>query len=101
MSSKDVSKVITKTYNEYKDQKVVIEGFCMDSKLWLNFCDEDMDNILEEVEFVDKKEMTFKIFGKTMLLPRRKAFYGDVFENGITPMYRYTGGYIPKIKTTH
>ena len=98
MDWKEVSKLLTKTIDSNRSEKIVIGGFCYDSKIWLNFCDEEMKDIVENVDFVDKEEMTFTIFGKKMLLPRRKAFYGDVTENGDTPMYRYTGGYIPKIK---
>lgn len=98
MEWKEVSKILTKTCEENKKNKVVIEGFCYDSKIWLNFSDEKMNEVLEEVDFVDKKEMTFQIFGKTLLLPRRKAFYGDVTADGAAPMYRYTGGYIPSVK---
>ena len=42
--------------------------------------------------------MTFSIYGKTMQLPRDKAFYGSVAPDGSYPLYRYGGNYYPTVQ---
>lgn len=44
--------------------------------------------------------MTFSIYGKTVLLPQRKAFWGDVIEEDKvtkSPLYRYVGSHTPVV----
>jgi len=52
----------------------------------------------EELDYVPRKYMVFKIFGKSMQLPRDKQFYGDIDEEGNTPMYRYGSDWYPPVK---
>lgn len=56
-----------------------------------------MKQIGDEVVFLPREELTFKIFGKENILPRDKQFYGDITKDGVVPLYKYSGGYIPKI----
>jgi len=58
---------------------------------------EAFKKISSEVEFLPRSALTFKIYGKEFSLPRDKQFYGDVEENGIFPLYRYGGNYIPTV----
>ncbi|CAF1079062.1 unnamed protein product [Didymodactylos carnosus] len=49
-----------------------------------------LDELNEQVEFLPRDTFKFKIFGQINLLPRDKAFYGDVHEkDGSYPLYRY------------
>lgn len=45
--------------------------------------------VAKEVEFLPREALTFRIFGKTLTLPRDKQFFGDVTEDGSYPLYRY------------
>jgi alkylated DNA repair dioxygenase AlkB len=44
----------------------------------------------QELVYVPRDQITFNIFGKTIPLPRDKAFFGDV-TNDSYPLYRYSG----------
>lgn len=68
----------------------------LDSLLIEDFIAEDMYDVVNgEASFLPRDQLVFKIFGKTIPLPRDKAFHGFVHSNGSTPLYRYGGGYYP------
>lgn len=49
--------------------------------------------------YVPRAEMVFRIFGRTVPLPRDKAFLGDVQADGTYPLYRYNkGGDYPAVR---
>lgn len=51
----------------------------------------------DQVTFIPREELTFKIFGKVLPLPRDKQFYGDIESDGRFPLYRYGGDYVPQV----
>ena len=51
----------------------------------------------QEITYLPREELTFKIYGKCFVLPRDKQFYGDIGSDGIVPLYRYSGNYIPRL----
>eukprot|EP00027_Filamoeba_sp_ATCC50430_P005966 CAMPEP_0168554568 /NCGR_PEP_ID=MMETSP0413-20121227/7852_1 /TAXON_ID=136452 /ORGANISM="Filamoeba nolandi, Strain NC-AS-23-1" /LENGTH=224 /DNA_ID=CAMNT_0008585323 /DNA_START=139 /DNA_END=813 /DNA_ORIENTATION=+ len=53
--------------------------------------------VVEQVEFLPRDALSFKIYGKVLTLPRDKQFYGDHRDDGKVPWYRYGGDYIPKV----
>ena len=57
-----------------------------------------MARLEAEVTFIDRQELDrFELFGREVVLPRDKAFYGDVEADGSFPVYRYgTGDAFPK-----
>jgi len=65
-----------------------------DAKYYPNFLTKDeaddfLTRLKEELHYIPREEMTFKIYGKTIPLPRDKAFLGDVADDGSYPLYRY------------
>lgn len=48
-----------------------------------------MKKLNEELKYVDRSTMVFKIFGKSISLPRDKGFYSDINANGSYSLYRY------------
>ena len=69
-----------------------------DSQLINNFMSEDMfDKVNGEASFLSRDQLVFKIFGKSIPLPRDKAFHGLIDSNGASPLYRYGGGYYPVV----
>ncbi len=60
--------------------------------------DKLVSKLENEIVYVPRDEITFSIYGRTIPLPRDKAFYGDV-DNDKYPLYRYTGnGDYPAVK---
>ncbi|KAJ3056915.1 Alpha-ketoglutarate-dependent dioxygenase alkB 2 [Rhizophlyctis rosea] len=59
--------------------------------------DRVLANLNNEVVFLDRDSLKFRIYGKTTQLPRDKAFYGDVDGDGKYPLYRYGGDYEPPV----
>ena len=49
---------------------------------------EVFDELQKEVTFLPRSELTFQIYGKSMQLPRDKAFFGDVNKDGSFPLYK-------------
>ncbi|CAF0912295.1 unnamed protein product [Rotaria sordida] len=43
----------------------------------------------EQIVYLPREQFQFKIFNTINLLPRDKAFYGDVYSDGSYPLYRY------------
>lgn len=71
-----------------------------DSAYVPNFCNPSIyDQVVKEVEFLPRDSLTFKIYGKTLTLPRDKQFYGDIDPKGRVPLYRYSKDYIPVINS--
>ncbi|KAJ3276154.1 hypothetical protein HK104_003700 [Borealophlyctis nickersoniae] len=75
----------------------------LDSQYIPSFLSEDeanrvLANLNNEITYLDRKSMTFSIFGKTVPLPRDKAFYGDVAPDGSYPLYRYGGNRYPAVQ---
>jgi alkylated DNA repair dioxygenase AlkB len=56
-----------------------------------------LDNLHNELDYVPREYMVFRIFGKQLQLPRDKQFYGDCDEDGSTPLYRYGGEWYPPV----
>jgi len=54
-------------------------------------------NLTAELQYVPRSSLTFKIFGHTFPLPRDKGFYGDQYEDGSTPIYRYGADWYPPV----
>ncbi|KAJ3029112.1 hypothetical protein HDV00_009780 [Rhizophlyctis rosea] len=74
----------------------IIPGY--DSVLYENFIPDAgalYRRVLDEVDFIPRDMLTMTMYGKTSSLPRDKAFYGEVRENGLRPHYRYPGDYVP------
>jgi alkylated DNA repair dioxygenase AlkB len=72
-----------------------------DSFYYANFItnpDEGFQQLQNQVIYLPREELTFKIYGKTFMLPRDKQFYGDIAEDGTVPLYRYSGNYVPQLK---
>lgn len=59
--------------------------------------EETFKQVVKEVEFLPRDALSFKIYGKVLVLPRDKQFYGDHREDGKVPWYRYGGDHIPKV----
>lgn len=57
-----------------------------------------LEKLNKELEYVPRKYMVFRIFGKELQLPRDKQFYGDVDEDGSTPLYRYGSDWYPPVQ---
>lgn len=53
----------------------------------------------KEITYIDKNLLKFKIYGRELLLPRKKAFFGDIDTDGSYPLYRYGGSYEPEVKS--
>jgi len=60
--------------------------------------DKILDQLHEELDYVPRDLMVFRIFNSVLNLPRDKQFYGDVDENGNVPMYRYGSDWYPPVK---
>ena len=60
--------------------------------------EELIQKLREELFYVPRPLMIFKIFGKSIQLPRDKGFFGDVYEDGSTPLYRYGGDWYPAVE---
>ena len=74
------------------------DSFLIDNFLEEKLCTFDLYESLEkELDFVPRKLLTFSIFGKTFSLPRDKAFYGSVEDDGTSPLYRYGGKWYPPV----
>ncbi|CAF3457505.1 unnamed protein product [Rotaria sp. Silwood1] len=43
----------------------------------------------EQIVYLPREQFKFKIFNTVNLLPRDKAFYGDVYSDGSYPLFRY------------
>lgn len=75
------------------------EPLVFDSWYWPGFlsnfeADAIMQAIEAEIVFIDREELgRFKAWGKENVLPRDKAFMGDVDADGSFPIFRYNGGY--------
>ncbi len=61
--------------------------------------DEAFKLVSDQVLYLPRTALQFSIFGKTFQLPRDKAFFGDVADDGTRPLYRYGGTYNPVVKT--
>jgi hypothetical protein len=60
---------------------------------------EQFEQALPRLEYVPHELLTFNMYGKVTLLPRRKAFYGTVDAiSGHQPLYRYGGTYRPTVQ---
>lgn len=73
-----------------------------DSSLYDGFYNSsDASDVMKELDsvlvYVPRSQMLFTIFKKEFELPRDKAFYGDVDELGIGPLYRYGSKTYPEV----
>jgi len=87
----------TMEYDGFKSIRNIASG---DSHYFVNFLENPkqiFEEIINEVNFLPRSALTFKIYGKTLELPRDKQFYGDVEEDGSYPLYRYGGSYYPVV----
>lgn len=46
----------------------------------------------EQIVYLPREQFRFRILNSVSLLPRDKAFYGDVTSDGIYPLFRYESG---------
>lgn len=73
-------------------------ALCEDSRYIPNVIDPSwIERLVKEVEFLPRESLPFKIYGRTLLLPRDKQFYGDVNPDGTFPLYRYGGNFVPPV----
>lgn len=86
---------------EYSGKENIEKLGSHDSCYITNFCknpNEVFNELNEEIEFIPREELKFKIYGKELPLPRDKQFFGDIDKEGRIPLFRYTKDYIPVVK---